>query len=117
MARTLSLPLEAVEAALRTLVVANLIAATERVVQVLPVPRADADQPAVPQTRLDPPKAPSPVPPPEPHPEPTEDEIRAYESQARAQIARCCGKHDPSPTVVRALARSLALKNIDQERP
>jgi hypothetical protein len=111
MARTLKLPLEAVEAALRALVAADLIAATERVVQVLPVQARVVDQMAPPQTRTAVPRATEPVAPSPPHREPSEDELRAHEAQARAQIARFYGRREPSAGVVRALAKSLALKS------
>lgn len=115
MARTLSLPLEAVEAALRTLVATNLIAATERVVQVLPLPERTSG-PATPS----PPVATSPAPtqpagtPVQQQRLPTEAEVAAHEAQARAQIACFCGARAPSPGAVRALARSLALKATDR---
>jgi hypothetical protein len=114
MARTLRLSPETVEGALKALVDADLIAATERVVQVLPVPDGGTDRPAGPAKRMNPPKTTSPAL--QPHRDVSEDEIRAHESQARALIARFHGKREPSAGVVRALAQSLALKGIDRER-
>jgi len=114
MARTLSLSPEAVEAALKALVEADLIAATERAVQVLSVPGGGADRRAGPATPLNPPKTTSSAP--RPHRDVSEGEILAHEAQARALIARFHGKREPSAGVVRALAQCLALKGMDRER-
>lgn len=111
MARTLNLPLEAIDAALQLLCSTGLIAATERVVQVLPVP----DSTSAPTST---PRASRPTSPPgSAHPSPTEppadvseDEIRAQEPTARATIARFYGSQEPRASVIRGLARSLALK-------
>lgn len=110
-ARTLNLPLETIDAALRALVAADLIAATERIVQVLPVPTRSESQspPARPATPVQT-TATSFSPRPPPQIDLSEDEIRAHEGEARVQIARICGTHKPSAGVVRALAKSLALK-------
>ena len=112
MARTLSLSLETIDAALRALTGADLIAATERIVQVLPVPVRCASQLAAPQPTTPPPTA-APPPSTQAHREPSEEEVRDQESQARANIARFYGAREPSAGVVRALARSLALKGAD----
>jgi len=116
MARTLSLSLETVDAALLALTGAGLIAATERIVQVLPVPARGTSQSAALQPTTPPPTA---APPPATHArrEPSEEEIRNQESQARADIARFYGARAPSAGVVRALARSLALKGEDGGPP
>lgn len=113
MARTLNLPLETIDGALRTLVAADLIAATERIVQVLPVPshgesRSPPARPTTPvQTTA---TSFSPTPTPTLQIDLSEDEIRVHEGEARVHIARICGTHKPSTGVVRALAKSLALK-------
>jgi hypothetical protein len=109
MARTLNLTLATVDAALRTLAGADLIAATERIAQVLPVPVRDASQAAAPRATTPLPAAASP-PSTLAHREPTEEETRAHEPRARAQIARFMGMREPSAGAVRALARSLALE-------
>lgn len=109
MARTLNLSLEAVDAAVRTLAAADLIAATERIVQVLPIPARGASQAAAPQATTPLPPAASP-PSTRAHRDPTEEEIRAHEPGARAQIARFLGTREPSAGVVRALALCLALE-------
>jgi hypothetical protein len=114
MARTLSLSLEMVETALQALARARLIASTERIVQVLPVPVRGAVQPAH-QTITPPPTSVSP-PSPQAHRELSEEETLAHEGEARARLARFLGTHKPSAGVVRALARSLALKAADGER-
>lgn len=111
MARTLNLTLDAINAALRTLAALDLIAATERVVQVLPVPALLARETVGAQT------ATSWTPGTQPHiptqplldiqPDVSDDEIRAYEDQARAQIARFFGSREPSRNVVRAIAQDL----------
>lgn len=112
MARTLNLSPEAVDASLRALAGAGLIAVTERVVQVLPVPARGASQPAAP-----PPPTPPPITAPpsstQAHREPNEAEILDHEAGARARIARFYGTRKPSADVVRALARSLALEDAD----
>ena len=112
MARTLSLSQEAVDAALRTLTGAGLIAATERIVQVLPVPVPSASEPAAPQTTTPPPTT-TPSPPTQAHRDLSEEEILSHEAEARARIARFYGTRKPSADVVRALARSLALKDAE----
>ena len=108
MARMLNLPREVVESALLTLTETGLIAATERVVQVLAVPVRGAGQPVASQT-TPPPPIPSPPPATQPRREPSEEEIRDHEPRARAHIRRFYGTREPSASVVRALARSLAL--------
>lgn len=110
MAGTLNLSPETVDAALRTLAGAGLIAATERVVQVLPVPARGAGQPAAPQTTVPPPTTVALSSTQAQH-EPTEEEIRDHEAEARARIAVFYGRRKPSANVVRALARSLALED------
>lgn len=107
MARTLNLSVETVDAALRELAGAGLIAATERIVQVLPVPVRGASQPAAPKTTPPPPTTASP--PSTQRRDPTEPEILDHEADARAHIARFYGTRKASASVVRALARSLAL--------
>lgn len=113
-ARTLSLSLEVVQAALGALTEAGLIAATERIVQVLPVPVLGDSQPAAPQKWPPPPTV---VPPAEAqaHRDPTEEEILDHEAEARARIARFYGTREPSAGVVRALARNLA-RNVAERR-
>jgi hypothetical protein len=109
MAHTLHLPVEAVDAAMQALVAADLIAATQRIVQVLPVPSRGVDPPVASQGTA---SAPSPLPPDVAPLESTlsEEEIGSYEDKARALIATFYGKRKPLASVVRALARSLALK-------
>jgi hypothetical protein len=118
--RMLHLTREEIDGALARLIAADLIAANDRIVQVLPVPdgcRRHLDDRTAPGAE-DRPAAKKP-PPPSPQaqrvPEPVEDEvsndeIRAHEAQARAHIARFYGVREPSAGVVRALARSLARK-------
>jgi hypothetical protein len=106
---TLNLSLETVDTALRTLAEADLIAATARVVQVLPVPVRGASQAAAQQSTTPRPTAASP-PSTRTHRDPTEEETRAHEPRARAQFARFMGTREPSAGAVRALARSLALE-------
>ena len=112
MARALSLSLETIDAALRVLARVDLIAATERIVQVLPVPVRGGIPLAAPPTPTPPPTT---LPPPSTraHRDPTEVEILDHEAEARAHIARFYGARKPSAGVVRALARSLALKGAD----
>jgi len=110
MARMLNLPLQTVEAALLALAAADLIVATERIVQVLPVPARDAGQPDPAQSKTSPAKRPVPVLKAQPLRHVSEDEIRAYEPEARARIARFYGTREPSASGVWALARSIALK-------
>lgn len=111
MARILNLTLEAIDEALRALIAADLIAVTDRIVQVLPVPSRSTSQPLAPQTTTKPPPMTTATAPSnEPHRDLSEDEIRAHEGQARAQIARFYGTREPVAGVVRALAKSLALK-------
>lgn len=119
MARTLNLSGDAIDEALEALVAADLIAATDRIVQVLPVPTRSAGQPVVPPTT---PMAPAMTttltcPPVEPHREPSEDEIRAREGEARVSLARFCGRREPSAGAVRALAKSLALMGPSNMAP
>lgn len=111
MARTLSLSLGTVDAALQVLAGVGLIAATERIAQVLPVPVRGAVQPA-PQTTTPPPTAVFPLSP-QAQRDLSEEEILGHEAEARARIARFLGTRKPSAGVVRALARSLALKDAD----
>lgn len=110
MARILNLTVEAIDEALRALIAADLIAATDRIVQVLPVPACSASQSVPPQTTTIPPAMTtvtcSTV---QLHRDVGEDEIRAHEGEARASLARFCGRREPSAGVVRALAKSLAL--------
>lgn len=112
MARTLNLSLESVGAALQTLAGAELISATARIVQVLPVPVHAAIPIAAPQATT---ALPTAAPPPTPvHREPTEEEIHACELRARAQMARFLGKREPSASALRALARSIALEGAKE---
>lgn len=106
-ARTLHLSPETVDAALHALTKADLIAATERIVQVLPVPARGAAQTAASRAMTPPPTKVPPASPPALR-EPSEDEIRAHEPHARAQFARFLGTRKPSASAMRALARSLA---------
>jgi len=112
MARTLNLPLETVDAALQHLRSADLIAATERIVQVLPLPAPGTDPPISPPT--DRPSSTASSSPAETQAntqvEVSEDEIHAQEPMARAAIARFYGAREPKQSVLRGLARSLALK-------
>ena len=108
MARTLNLPRETVDAALRALVAADLIAATDRIVQVLPVPDRYAITHA--QQIRTPPPASTPSVPTVADSDVSEAEILAHEPAARARIARFNGARDPSASVVRAVARSMAAK-------
>lgn len=112
MAKLLTLTPESLHTALATLIAADLIAATERVVQVLPLPDSQPDRQ---DPRLTKPTAPTETIPPTTPPAPTEADVsdelaRAHEAQARARIARFYGTREPSSGAVRALARSLALK-------
>lgn len=121
----LNLTPEEVDTALATLITADLIAANDRIVQVLPVPdgcRRHLDAPHGPHdsqkarptdkvgshatTRVQINSEPA-------EPAVSDDEIRAHEPQARAHIARFYGTRQPSTGVVRALARSLALKGME----
>lgn len=113
MAHTLNLPLDQIDEALQALSAAGLIAVACRIVQVLPIPARGARPSVAPQTTTNslPPLVTSSST--QPCRELTEDEIRAHEAQARAQIARFCGTREPSAGVLRAVAKSLALK----ERP
>lgn len=112
MARTLNLSQETVDATLRALAGAGLVAATERIVQVLPVPVLGASQPGAPETTTPLPTAVSPASA-SAHRDPSEQEILDHEAEARARIARFNGTRKASAGVVRALARSLALKGTD----
>lgn len=131
MTRVLGLDAEVIHEALDKLVAADLIARQGQVIQVLPIPEAtttavvpahrpsprsaasassgDTPPPAMFQPAAAPEKREKPAPA-APEPELSEDRIRACEGQARAQIARFYGHGEPSASVVRALARSLALK-------
>lgn len=118
MARTLNLTLEAIEAALQTLSAFDLIAVTERVVQVLPIPARHAREQAGAEPETNPPSVTRSRPPAQPlldiQPDVSEDDIRAHEEQARAQIARFYGTQEPSTNVVRALAQSLARRSLSR---
>ena len=107
MARTLNLPLEAMDAALRVLIATDLIAATDRVVQVLPVPNQN---PIAPTQQTTPPPASTPSATTVEGRDVSEPEILAHEPAARAHIARFYGTREPSARVVRAVARGLAMK-------
>jgi hypothetical protein len=108
-----------IDNALARLIAADLIAATDRIVQVLPVPdgchrrvivdhhatgcgeargATGAKTPRVTHVQEPVPRAIS------------DDEIRAHEGEARARIARFYGVKAPSATAVWALARSIALE-------
>lgn len=118
MSRILGLSIEVIETALERIAAAELVAVKDRVVQVLPIPgwagamsttsasREDRGRPA---RRNQPGRGSMPAHPP-PEPQVPEDEIHAYQSEARAQMARFLGSHEPSPAALRALAYSLALK-------
>ena len=114
-------PVEIDNAVMR-LIAAGLIAANERVFQVLPVPdgcrrhlgardgtqqsgEGRLDGKAVSHSTTQPQRVPELV-----EPAVSEDEIRAHEARARAQIARFYGTREPSASAVHALARSLALR-------
>lgn len=115
MARLLNLPEETIEIAMRTLSAADLIVASDRVIQVLPLPTRVADQAmASHKNAMTLPPANSPIQTcPDNHADVTEDEIHAQEPKARAIIARFYGNREPKMSVVRGLARSLALKERD----
>jgi len=109
-----------IDDALARLIAADLIAANNRIVQVLPVPDGCRRHIVAGQQAAGPGEA-------QPTSgaksrgvthvqEPvelavTDDEIRAHEVEARARIARFYGTRVPSVTTVRALARSIALQN------
>lgn len=126
-AQMLNLAPVEIDGALARLIAADLIAANDRVVQVLPVPDAgrrtlgahggtqpSAEGRSAGQAQSHPSMQASP---PEPaEPAVTDGEIRAHEAQARVQIARFYGTREPSAVIVRALARTLAL-NGREARP
>lgn len=112
MADLLTLTPADIQGAIAMLIAADLIAATERVVQVLPLPEprcirqaARPGGPAAPAATIPPAAALEPA-----EPEISEELARAHEAQARARIARFYGAREPSSGAVRALARALALK-------
>lgn len=126
-ARMLNLTLAEIENALARMIAADLIAANDRVVQVLPVPDRCcgnlATQDGAGHAKEDPSRTKSPSPPSAEPPIPqrapiefTDDEVRAHESEARAHIARFYGAREPSESVVRAVARSLARKSTAGRR-
>lgn len=112
MAELLALTPEDIQDALAALVAEDLIAATERVVQVLPLlePRRDR-QNLHPRGKTTQTVTISPVAEPSrTEPDVSDELARAHEAQARARIARFYGTREPSSGAVRALARALALK-------
>jgi hypothetical protein len=127
-AQMLNLTPVEIDDALARLIRADLIAANDRIVQVLPVPdgcRRHVGAHDSPQQSVDgglATKAQSqPTTPTQPVPElvppvVSDDEIRVYEAQARRHIARFYGSREPSAGIVRALARSLALKDPGRNR-
>ncbi|MEW5749057.1 MAG: hypothetical protein AB1793_09805, partial [Candidatus Thermoplasmatota archaeon] len=120
MARMLHLDTETIEVALNRLAASDLVAVKDRVVQVLPIPESPDTSLAADVVTQRPvgtgvtheagatDRAASATPAQEP--QVSEDEVRACQGEARAQIARFAGRHEPSPSVVQALARCLALK-------
>ena len=111
MAKLLSLTPADIQGALATLIAADLIAATERVVQVLPLPESRRDrQEAQPRSSMAPTATIPAAEPARTEPEVSDELARAHEAQARARIARFYGTREPSSGAVRALARALALK-------
>lgn len=120
MARMLHLDTEAIEVALTRLAASDLVAAKDRVVQVLPIPDSPAPSIAVQVVTQRPVgtgvtheagatgTAASATP--EQEPPLSEDEVRACQGEARTQIARFAERREPSPSAVQALARCLALK-------
>lgn len=119
MARVLHLDALVLTRALEALVIADLIAWNGRVVQVLPLPDGVACTDA------------RPTPPPDrglraatvvfadpPQVERLADATaaRTLEPEAREHLSRFLGSKQPSETVVRAVARGLALKNQQPER-
>lgn len=116
MAELLTLTPAEIQDAFAMLITADLIAATERVVQVLPLQDSRRDrQGAQPKSRV----APTVTIPltvgttARTEPEISDELARAHEAQARARIARFYGTREPSSGAVRALARALALKERD----
>lgn len=127
-AQMLNLTPVQIDTALARLIAADLIAANDRVVQVLPVPDAcrrhqgahDGTQQSV-EGRSASKVQSHPSMPMQPirefeEPVVSDDEIRAQEPQARARIARFYGSREPSASAVHALARSLALKDAGRGR-
>lgn len=112
MARLLNLSQDCVDCAIQALCAADLIAATERIVQVLPIP--DPATPALERMKDRPkthPTLESLTPPQDTDAgNVTDDEIRVQEPIARAWIARFYGAREPSPTALRGLAKNLAIK-------
>ena len=126
-AKMLNLTSVKVDGALATLIAADLIAANDRVVQVLPVPDGcrqhlgaqDAALQSVEgrlatRTQSPDPTQTQPIPN-LVEPDVSDADIRAYEAQARGRIARFYGSREPSAGVVRALARSLALRHAPRQ--
>ena len=109
MSHLLHLPLERTEASIQALVQAGLIVATERVVQVLPVPDRNGSPPAAGRTR---PQTPTTVPGSSTSEDldVNEEEIRVQEPRARSLLARLSGNREPRAGALWALARSLALR-------
>lgn len=114
-----------IDDALARLIAADLIAANDRIVQVLPVPDGcrrhivgDHHVPDPGEMRAaSKAKAGCVVPVQEPAElSVSEDVIRAHETEARARIARFYGTRAPSATTVWALARSIALENAGGRR-
>lgn len=119
-AQMLNVTPEEINSALARLIAADLIAANDRVVQVLPIPdgcqRHLVDHDRTQQSAED--RSPTKA---QPIPDRVElavsdDQIRAHEAEARVQIARFYGSREPRVSAVRALARSLALKGVDRGR-
>lgn len=121
MARVLNLTPEEVDTALARLTTADLVAVKDRVVQVLPVPdgcgrhlvphegnQQTAEVGPAREAQLCPSTKPQLVPELE-EPEVSDDEIRDQEARARAQVARFLGRREPSASIIRGVARGLAL--------
>jgi hypothetical protein len=110
MARILGLTPEAVRSSIERLVEADLVAARDPVVQVLPVPELARST----VRSTDQPKQISPSAPrsPEVASEPVvgETDILEHEAEARAHMARFLGQRAPASSAVRGLAKALAMK-------
>lgn len=117
MARVLGMDPPAIQSALDKLVAADLVAAKDRVVQVLPIPEHAAEPAAVGEPTEHCPVGASNAAEPAGSRESrqrtefdiTEDEVQAQEVQARARIGRVLGRREPSASAIRGVARGLAL--------
>lgn len=116
MARTLGLSSDKVQAALNELQDEDLIASNGRIVQVLALAERPGGTPAAGQTATasagqvgSTPQNASVVDQTRPEPEVDEDSIRASEPEAQAQLALIFGSQQPSSSLVRNVAKSIAL--------